>query len=363
MWKKLVYIGLLATFLIAQVSQFPAGGGGTSVAEDLTTSCSDGQGIIAASGAMDCGSVGSSLTNQFQPITRWMGPDGIGYVWPGIALNVGNDQRIQTTHDALWTFAAETTAILPDPVAGSRRMFVDARDRIRSDFASAISLKAWVSSDAASGNYRYNAYFTDYADGDSVMLPEVLTETDFATTVNWTAAGDWACGSGTCTYTHSTGSGTLTQASGAFATTSKANMYYNFGYTTSAVAGGGPTCTITTAFALAAETLNVDENATTYQQFVSAAAPGDFVISCTSGASDAITVDNFTLRNVFEQVVQLTSAAPTTANELKVIELTPATPLNAGQLLRVRFELDYVNAANTADGAMHLWETGLEGNQ
>lgn len=124
---------------------------------------------------------------------------------------------------------------------------------------------------------------------------EILNETAFATHADWDVTGDFVDSGGNAAYTHSTGSGTLTQteANQANAPADGARMY-RFDYTVSGVSGS-PTCTITTGFADSAVNLTETNGAQT-NWFLGSATPGNFVISCTSGAAAGITFDNLSLQ-------------------------------------------------------------------
>src|SRR3990167_5720515 len=114
----------------------------------------------------------------------------------------------------------------------------------------------------------------------STVGSETLTETAFTTHANWDVTGDFVDSGGNATYTHSAGSGTLTQQSANFETPVKPGRYYKFSYTVSGVTAGC-TANITTAIASTTTALTLTNGAqTTY--FKSAAAPGNFVISATS---------------------------------------------------------------------------------
>lgn len=131
-------------------------------------------------------------------------------------------------------------------------------------------------------------------DGDT-LGPETLTETDFGTHANWDATGDFDDTGGNAAYTHSAGSGTLTQESGDFAAAAVADRFYQFDYTVSG-SSGDPAASITTAFADTAASLNLADGSHSVV-FLSADAPGDFVISATS-TSGGFTLDDFSLKQI-----------------------------------------------------------------
>ncbi len=145
---------------------------------------------------------------------------------------------------------------------------------------------------------------------DSSQLgAESLTNGALTGGTSWTAAGDWALTGDHATYTHSTGAGTLTQASGTLATAGVGNRWYELTYSVSAVTGsvgGFPSgiappvvCTVTTAFATASPNLFFDSSTgTAHTFFRSATSPADFVVSCVSTAAATVTIDNLSLKEI-----------------------------------------------------------------
>ncbi|OHE72087.1 MAG: hypothetical protein A2Z99_06090 [Treponema sp. GWB1_62_6] len=124
---------------------------------------------------------------------------------------------------------------------------------------------------------------------------ESLTNPNLTAGTSWTAAGDMALAADAATYTHATGSGTLTQASGDFAVAAVANRWYKFTYTVSAVTTGC-TAVIPNTFASASTALTLTAGAqTTY--FQAASSPADFQIAVTSTAG-AVTFDTFSLKEI-----------------------------------------------------------------
>ena len=125
-----------------------------------------------------------------------------------------------------------------------------------------------------------------------LAVAETLADTGFPDATNWDEAGDFATPAGTAVYTHSSGTGTMTQLSGNLNTAGVASAHYAATY--DVVSQSGDTaCTITTTFAASA--VDLDETVSTNTTFfTSAASPGNFVIDCTS-TSGAITFDNFTI--------------------------------------------------------------------
>ncbi len=143
----------------------------------------------------------------------------------------------------------------------------------------------------------------------SQLGAESLTNGALTSGTSWTAAGDWALTGDHATYTHATGAGTLTQASGTLATAGTGNRWYELTYSVSGVTGsirGFPsgimppiTCAVTTAFATASPSLFFDSSTgTAHTFFRSAASPGNFVITCTSTAAAIVTIDNLSLKEI-----------------------------------------------------------------
>jgi|SRR3990170_1667201 len=124
---------------------------------------------------------------------------------------------------------------------------------------------------------------------------ESLTNGVLTGGTSWTQTGDMALAADAATYTHSSGVGTLQQASGTLAVAGVGSRHYRFVYTVSAVTAG-VSCNITTAFASVTTLLTLTA-ATQTTDFISAASPGNFVISCTSTAG-AITLDTLSLKEM-----------------------------------------------------------------
>lgn len=134
-----------------------------------------------------------------------------------------------------------------------------------------------------------------FAETYGALGAESLDEIDFATHDKWDVAGDFDDSGGNAAYTHSGGTGTLTQTSGNMAVAGVANKRYAFTYVISGNSGD-PAATITTAFAAEAVTLDLSDGTHTVY-FLAAVSPGDFVISATS-ASGGFTIDDVTLKAV-----------------------------------------------------------------
>ena len=144
------------------------------------------------------------------------------------------------------------------------------------------------------------------AESYGALGAESLNEPDFAAHTKWDDAGDMNSESGNAAYTHSGGSGTLTQIAANLAVAGVANKRYALTYTITGYSGD-PAATITTAFAAEAVTLDLSDGTHTVY-FIAAAAPTDFVISATS-ASGGFTLDDITLKAVGEVVYDPASTA------------------------------------------------------
>lgn len=129
----------------------------------------------------------------------------------------------------------------------------------------------------------------------SDLAAESLADPGFPNGTNWAEVGDFATPAGTAVYTHSGGTGTLTQTSVQMDIAGVPNRHYKLTYTISSQSGD-PACTITTAFAAVAETLTIADGAQT-NYFKSAAAPANYIISCTS-SSGGFTMDDMSLKEV-----------------------------------------------------------------
>ena len=140
---------------------------------------------------------------------------------------------------------------------------------------------------------------------DNVMIGrEHLNETDYATHAKWDVTGDFSDNPNDATYTHSSGSGTLTQTSANLAADLLPDTYYVFQYTVSAVSGSDMAATITTGVAHEAVSLTVNANGTYKTSFLSKASPGDFVISATSTTGGTtFTLDDVSLKSAGGELV------------------------------------------------------------
>lgn len=117
----------------------------------------------------------------------------------------------------------------------------------------------------------------------------------------WAYDGDFADGTNKGTYTHSTGAGTLTQNYYDMDIPGRSMKLYDFTYTVSSPSDTAPTIVITADFALVETALVGLDTAGTYTvRFRSAVTPGNFVLSGTSDAAGAVTIDTLSLKEVLE---------------------------------------------------------------
>ena len=131
---------------------------------------------------------------------------------------------------------------------------------------------------------------------------EVLDETDFATHAKWDVTNDFDDSGGNAAFVWSANqTSTLTQTSGNLAAAGVGSVWYRFTYTVGVTTAfdGDAAATITTAFALAATSLDLSLGTHTIY-FFSAVAPTDFVISLVSGSDTegTISLDDFVLKQV-----------------------------------------------------------------
>jgi hypothetical protein len=128
---------------------------------------------------------------------------------------------------------------------------------------------------------------------------ESLTNGILTSGTGWTPNADMAAAGNAATYTHSTGAGTLTQAAGSLALTGRSGKVYDFTYTVSSPSGAAPTIVIDDDFAIVDTALIGLDTAGTYTvRFKTATTPGDFILSGTSTATGAVTLDALSLKEV-----------------------------------------------------------------
>ena len=134
----------------------------------------------------------------------------------------------------------------------------------------------------------------------NVLSSELLNETAFTTHAKWDATGDFVDTGGNCLYTHSTGVGTCTQTAAnqlvrGAPSTAADPRWANFVYQITSQTGAAPTCTVTTAYALTAQSLPISVSSFS-RTFRSALAPGAFTISCVSTTTGTAAFDNVSLK-------------------------------------------------------------------
>ena len=133
----------------------------------------------------------------------------------------------------------------------------------------------------------------------SVLGGEALKNgTDFAGG-NWHQTGDFAIGGGTATYTDNTHSGDVVQYAADQNTPAVGSRWYKFVYdVTTNTLTGTPVVTITTSYALTAQTLNLTVGNAKVRNFRSAVAPTDFIVNITGATGGVLVFDNFSLKEV-----------------------------------------------------------------
>lgn len=136
-----------------------------------------------------------------------------------------------------------------------------------------------------------------FAIGASSVGSESLTNPNLTSGTSWTRTGDFALTGDAAVYTHSSGTGTLSQASGTLAIAGRTNRWYRFTYTVSSVTGS-PTARVTT-FGNGApqETWALDLTAGSHTLWILCNA-GNFTITGTSAAAATFTLDTFSLKEV-----------------------------------------------------------------
>ena len=168
---------------------------------------------------------------------------------------------------------------------------------MNSGASTVVSRQRWGFMSGTSTNEGYAEMMNVDNSGSLSMLgatygSESLTNGALTSGTSWTQTGDMALASNAATYTHSTGSGSLSQASGTLSVAGVGNRWYKFVYTASANSGTG-TAYIDTTFAANKEYLNLVAGTYTVY-FKSATSPGAFTIQITS-TSGGVTLDTFSL--------------------------------------------------------------------
>ena len=186
-----------------------------------------------------------------------------------------------------------------------------------------------------------------------------LGDPGFSATTLWAGAGDWSDTiGGTTAYTHSAGSGSLTQTNGQQIVVNVATQPYRISYTLSSVTGASTiTMTLTTYGATLTVDLPVVSGANTVDFTSGAATNGSFVISVVSTAAGGFTMDDISL------IHGSAENAVTVTNQLGVLDFTiRAEASNTGIITVVDTVHDTVgipiNAGETAEwSAQHIMDT------
>ena len=185
---------------------------------------------------------------------------------------------------------------------------------------------------------------------------ESLAQPNDPTGTEWDVVGDMADGTSNVVYTHSAGSGTLTQPSAKLAVTGVNSVPYRFTYTLSSITGvANLTMTITTAFGLTAISLPIIDGLNTVD-FTSAAAASsaDFVISVVSTGAGGFTLDTMTLTHGSAEQIQ------TDRKEMLTLTLR-ALAGNTGTIKQVDDAFASagipLNAGDTAEYSAEVYDT------
>jgi hypothetical protein len=195
---------------------------------------------------------------------------------------------------------------------------------------------------------------------------ETITNGAIGAGGSWTAAGDFAIAANAATYTHNTGTGSLTQAIGALAIAPRSSRPYILQYTVSGPSGTAPTLVIPATFASVATPLtNLDIAGIYSLAFTSAVTPGAFAISGTSAGAGAVTLDDLSLieqpvdserMHARRAIVSVETAAIRACWDGTIPTVTAAQGagilLNPGDILELETprEIDYFRAINAVAG-------------
>lgn len=164
------------------------------------------------------------------------------------------------------------------------------------------------------------------------LANETLTTASLSGT--WAYDADFADGTNKGTYTHSTGAGTLTQNYYDMDIPGRSMKLYDFTYTVSSPSDTAPTIVITADFALVETALVGLDTAGTYTvRFRSAVTPGNFVLSGTSAAAGAVTIDTLSLKEVLEDgnTIQPKSALISVEHATLTFTIDGTTPTIAAE--------------------------------
>ena len=146
---------------------------------------------------------------------------------------------------------------------------------------------------------------------------ESLGDVGFSATTKWAGAGDWSDTiSGNTTYTHSAGSGSLTQVNGDQDIVNVATQPYRLTYVLSSITSASTiTMTLTTYGATLTVDLPVVDGSNTVDFTSGSATNGSFVISVVSVGAGIFTMDDISLTHG--------SAEPAISNaRLEVVDFT-----------------------------------------
>jgi hypothetical protein len=181
---------------------------------------------------------------------------------------------------------------------------------------------------------------------------ETLSENNFSTHAKWDTTGDINDTNGNATYSHSTGSGILTQTAANLATAGVGSSRYEFTYTvSSAIETLGVIAEITNSFASSNTALDLSEGIHTVS-FISASVPGDFNISILSNSvGDGFTLDDLSLKRTIGGSLIAVSGL-ITGGGASGIKVTPAGDIGINTISpRAKFEVagsSYILSSLTA---------------
>ena len=193
----------------------------------------------------------------------------------------------------------------------------------------------------------------EIADRSDLAAESLLDEADFGMAA-WAFTGEVTDVGTFAVYTFSaSGVGTITQTSGSMDIAGVANKWYRFDYTVSSSTVAGETVTITTAFALSAETIDVGTNGAFTIYFKSAVSPANFVIDITGATSGNFTIEDVSLKQVNggDLTVHGDLIASTVTSDAGVT----ATTALSGATLRIdnnTIDADLAVFTNEADGGI-----------
>ena len=185
-----------------------------------------------------------------------------------------------------------------------------------------------------------------------------LGDPGFSATTLWAGAGDWSDTiGGNTTYTHSSGSGSLTQTNGQQIVVNVATQPYRISYTLSSITSASTiTMTLTTYGATLTVDLPVVDGLNTVDFTSGAATNGSFVISVVSVGAGIFTMDDISLIHGSAE-----TAVGTT--QLEVVDFTVrAEASNTGVITVVDSVHDTVgipiNAGESGEwAAQHIMDT------